>query len=46
MEIPNLFTQTDEAQRLYSLLLARLEMYDEHEKILKITARIRQHAAE
>ncbi len=44
MEIPNLFTQSKEARRFYSLMLARLGMYEEFDKVLEGCSRIREYA--
>ena len=46
MEIPNLFTTTDEAERLYSLLLVRLSMYDVFEELIDAANQIRRYAVE
>lgn len=44
MRIPNLFTKTEEAHRLYSMMLARLDFHDRNEDVVKIARVIRRHA--
>ena len=44
MDIPNLFTASDEAERLYSLMLVRLSMYDAFEELIDAADQIRHHA--
>lgn len=44
MDIPNLFTANDEAERLYLLMLVRLSMYDAFEEVIDAVNQIRQHA--
>lgn len=44
MEIPNLFTITPEAERLYSLMLCRLLEHEAFSEIVRAVRRIRIHA--
>ena len=44
MRIPNLFTRTEESRRLYSLMLARLDIHDRNEDVVKAARVIRRHA--
>jgi len=44
MDIPNLFTVSNEAERLYSIMLSRLTMYDAFREIVRASRRIRIHA--
>ena len=44
MRIPNLFTATDESQRLYSLLLCRFSLHDRFDDMVEVSRKIRRHA--
>lgn len=44
MDIPNLFGATDDAERLYSIMLARLQLHDAFQEIVAAADAIRAHA--
>ena len=43
--VPNLFDREDDARRLYSLYLIRLQIRDDYDRVIDACGQIRKHAA-